>query len=613
MRLSHTVALSALLFSATANATLDTRIIGGMNHTLYRDVDNNVIAVGDPVYGNTGQYAPPRTDTYYGMAPIHVGIKATNIAANVLRSAAIRPSGDVVWWGRAANGTVFSVPQTTPITNAVDVALTADRMYAILNTGQLVEWDFVATAATPISSINNAVEIDAGTGHVIVRLTNGDAVTFGSNNAGQLCSGDFIDSNVPVLIATGVSGIAAGDETTFVVYADGAVAGCGNNTYGRVGIGDPNAPNVNTLTAIPLQNVKQVTAGYNQTLAVTNDGQVYAWGWHNYTGGSCGVNFDYAPCAIPEGVNVSYVGAGGDHHFYIDVTNQIYGWGGNYSGKLGDGTNTERHSPTLMLPATGTENIEIIVAQPNVTSVAPGGSYIISGENFGATTGTVNVNGTQMVVLSWSDTSIHIDNPTAPLSGYLTVTTTDGIESNPVWVDLEPAAPADTVIDQPVVVDESTQQDEESDIDNEQSDSDRESNDDSNPNDEEDDQCKPGYGYGDRNHCHSGPPGLDRDHHEVDTHKREKHAERKHKKHGDHKSREHERKKKHKKYKKYKKHEKSEHDNKKHASKKKRSRTDHSKVRSLNSSSGAQYCKVEFKNSKYSKHEKKEHKKSKHH
>ena len=25
--------------------------------------------------------------------------------------------------------------------------------------------------------------------------------------------------------------------------------------------------------------------------------------------------------------------------------------------------------------------------------------------------------------------------------------------------------------------------------------------------------CKPGWGYGDRNHCHSGPPGLNKPHH----------------------------------------------------------------------------------------------------
>jgi len=26
--------------------------------------------------------------------------------------------------------------------------------------------------------------------------------------------------------------------------------------------------------------------------------------------------------------------------------------------------------------------------------------------------------------------------------------------------------------------------------------------------------CKPGWGYGDRNHCHSGPPGLNKPHHD---------------------------------------------------------------------------------------------------
>jgi len=32
------------------------------------------------------------------------------------------------------------------------------------------------------------------------------------------------------------------------------------------------------------------------------------------------------------------------------------------------------------------------------------------------------------------------------------------------------------------------------------------------PGDEPDDDCKPGWGWGDANHCHSGPPGHDRPH-----------------------------------------------------------------------------------------------------
>jgi septal ring-binding cell division protein DamX len=43
------------------------------------------------------------------------------------------------------------------------------------------------------------------------------------------------------------------------------------------------------------------------------------------------------------------------------------------------------------------------------------------------------------------------------------------------------------------------------------------------------DDCKPGWGYGDTNHCHSGPPGLSAERRD------EKHADEKHadKQHGD--------------------------------------------------------------------------------
>jgi hypothetical protein len=30
--------------------------------------------------------------------------------------------------------------------------------------------------------------------------------------------------------------------------------------------------------------------------------------------------------------------------------------------------------------------------------------------------------------------------------------------------------------------------------------------------------CKPGWGFGDKNHCHSGPPGQEKDNHVNNSH-----------------------------------------------------------------------------------------------
>ena len=71
---------------------------------------------------------------------------------------------------------------------------------------------------------------------------------------------------------------------------------------------------------------------------------------------------------------------------------------------------------------------------PQIDNVGPGGSYIITGEDFGDEQGysTVALSGTQLKVLSWSDTEIHVVDPVNIPNGPLWVTTTSGI-SNTWW------------------------------------------------------------------------------------------------------------------------------------------------------------------------------------
>ena len=117
--------------------------------------------------------------------------------------------------------------------------------------------------------------------------------------------------------------------------------------------------------------------------------------------------------------------AGRSSVHFLDTYGVVRGFISNMAGMLGDGTNTERHYPVIALTPTGVENAEVLPEPaPLVASVDPGGSYLITGENFGADLGTVNVDGTALIVISWTDNSIHIENPLEPLTGTLVVTNT---------------------------------------------------------------------------------------------------------------------------------------------------------------------------------------------
>ncbi len=72
--------------------------------------------------------------------------------------------------------------------------------------------------------------------------------------------------------------------------------------------------------------------------------------------------------------------------------------------------------------------------RPLINNIGPGGSYIITGENFGDEQGysTVTLSGTRLKVKSWSDTEIHVEDPEDIPSGPVTVATSTGI-SNAWW------------------------------------------------------------------------------------------------------------------------------------------------------------------------------------
>jgi len=368
--IGHVFSLAAvfalLAVSTQAWAQNRTRVAGGFFHTLYLDVENNVVAMGRSLFGQTGPYAPPESETYSGMAPVHVGIKARVIAAAGFRSAAIRPDGSGVWWGMGTYGQAQPQAQPVPVLGTlIDIAMTTTDLYLLSERGEVYSWDFnPGSPPELVAGLSQITELDAGYGHVVALARDGGVWTLGHNNYGQLGNGTTTGSRAPVMVSglQRVSSVAAGEYTSYAVMQDGTVRSWGRNRYGMLGNGDSIDSSV-PVTVANLYNVHQIAAGGMQTLAVMLDGTVYAWGWHNYIGNG-GYNFDALPRMIIELSQVHSVAAGGDHTLAIDTYGQIWGWGGNLYGKLGDGTNTERHQPVAALAATRLHVIEVLPEEP---------------------------------------------------------------------------------------------------------------------------------------------------------------------------------------------------------------------------------------------------------
>jgi alpha-tubulin suppressor-like RCC1 family protein len=174
-------------------------------------------------------------------------------------------------------------------------------------------------------------------------------VAWGDNRSGQLGDGSSISKRATVG-AVNIDGkwnaIAAGEGHVLALRTDGTVWAWGENGKGQLGIGTNN--NANTPFTTQINNVTAVAAGANHSLALKNDGTVWAWGQNNSGQLGDGANNDNAsPVQVKAFflVRAVAIAAGGNHSLAVDGNGEVWAWGQNDFGQLGDSTIANRSTP----------------------------------------------------------------------------------------------------------------------------------------------------------------------------------------------------------------------------------------------------------------------------
>jgi alpha-tubulin suppressor-like RCC1 family protein len=206
--------------------------------------------------------------------------------------------------------------------------------------------------STPVATAGEFqfIQISAGYEYTCALTTDNRAFCWGENASGQLGDGTTTLRSTPVRAASALRfrQIQAGAGTTCGLTTGDRVYCWGANGGGIMGTGTTSSTWGNPPTQIAGgRTYNQVVIGMNHACAVTYTHEIYCWGRNDYgqLGDSTAVKVRYSPRRVSGTRSFAKVSAGWQHTCAITTAQTAFCWGHNQVGEVGDGTSLNRWEP----------------------------------------------------------------------------------------------------------------------------------------------------------------------------------------------------------------------------------------------------------------------------
>ena len=223
--------------------------------------------------------------------------------------------------------------------------------------GQLGHGDYIDdplpdTVSLPQGSVPTSIV--SGYSHSCTLLSDGEAMCWGNNDAGQLGTISLLNESSPASVritpsASSIAQIVAGGNSTCALMDDGSVRCWGGNSKGELGDGTTTSSwDASSSVILPTgRTAISIDMHYQNVCAILDDNSLFCWGSNNVgqlgqmtTGNSydsVGGRISTLPVEIDLGQGVASVAVGYNHTCAITLAEDLFCWGKNNWGQIGIG------------------------------------------------------------------------------------------------------------------------------------------------------------------------------------------------------------------------------------------------------------------------------------